>query len=122
MKVVDTDVFIDFFRGVPAATSYLRKNADQILFSAITEAELLAGQICNNPSEREKVCHVLSQFEKIPVDNPLVQIAGDFRRKYGVEIPDALIAASAFMVDAIIITRNKKHFELIKEINVEVPY
>ncbi len=122
MKIVDTDIFIDFFRGVPAAISYLRQNADTILFSAITEAELLSGQICNSSSEREKVCHVLSQFEKIPADNPLVQIAGDFRRKYGVDLPDALIAASAYMIDSPLVTRNKIFFEPIKEIKVEVPY
>lgn len=69
-----------------------------------------------------RVFHVLSQFEKVPIDNPLVQIAGDFRRKYGVEIPDALIAACAYMISAPVVTRNKKDLGKIKEIMVEVPY
>ena len=122
MKVVDTDIFVDFFRGVPQAAAFLQNNADRIFFAAITEAELLAGQVCNDPIERERVFHVLSQFEKIPIDNPLVQVAGDFRRKYNVEIPDAIVAACAFVTDGILVTRNTKDFEKITEIKVDKPY
>ena len=122
MKLLDTDIFIDFFHGIPEAVLFFHKYAEEIIFSSITEAELLAGKICNDPIEREKVFHLLSQFEKIPADNPLVQIAGDFRRKYGVELPDALIAASAYLIDAPLVTRNKKDFERIPDIRVEKPY
>ena len=122
MKLLDTDIFIDFFQGIPEAVRFFRENADEIIFSSITEAELLAGRICDHQSEKEKVLHLLAQFEKIPVDNPLVQIAGDFRRKYDIELPDALIAASTFMVGAQLITRNARDFKKVKEITVKVPY
>ena len=122
MKLVDTDIFIDFFRGVSGAVAFLQENADHVLFSAITEAELLSGNICEDPREEEKVLHVLAQFEKIPVDNPLVQVAGKIRRKYHVELPDALIAASALSYQLILITRNVKDFQKIRELKVERPY
>ncbi|MBI1968296.1 type II toxin-antitoxin system VapC family toxin [Candidatus Woesearchaeota archaeon] len=122
MKVVDTDIFIDLFRGFAPAIKFFSEHADEIVFSSITEAELLAGQICNDATEKERVLHVLGQFEKIPADNPLVQIAGEFRRKYGCEIPDALIAASAFLTASPLVTRNIADFQRIKGIMVEKPY
>ncbi|MEM3126834.1 MAG: type II toxin-antitoxin system VapC family toxin [Candidatus Woesearchaeota archaeon] len=122
MMLIDSDIFIDFFRGVNEAVLLINKYADDIIFSSITEAELLAGKTCNDPEERERLFHVLAQFEKIPVDNPLVQTAGDMRRKYGLALPDAIIAASAVITDSTLITRNIKNFEIIKELKVKKPY
>jgi len=122
MILLDTDIFIDFLRNNKNAIDFMGKHLNEIIFCAITEAELLSGTECNNKDVREKLLHFLSQFEKVPVDNPLVQVAGDFRRRYGIEMPDAIIAASAFMTDSIICTRNSKHFEKVKEIIVKKPY
>ncbi len=122
MIVIDTDIFIDFLRNMAETSNFIEQNIDDIAFSAITEAELLSGRECNDKDIKEKLLHFLSQFEKIPVDNPLVQVAGEFRRKYEIEVPDALIAATAFMVNATLYTRNIKHFEKVKEITVRKPY
>ena len=122
MKLVDTDIFIDFFRGVEAAQTFFLEHAGEILFSALTEAELLSGKECNNPEKREKILHFLSQFEKIPVDNPLVQTAGDFRRRYGLHLPDALIASSAFLSEATLITRNIEDFQKIPLLKIQKPF
>ncbi|MBI4439867.1 type II toxin-antitoxin system VapC family toxin [Candidatus Woesearchaeota archaeon] len=122
MKLLDTDIFIDFFRGVPEAEEYIAENIDEIVFSAISEAELLSGKICNDQTEREKVFHLLSQFDKIPVGNPLVQIAGDIRRNHNISLPDAIIAASAAVNSATLVTRNLKHFKGIDKLKVEDPY
>ncbi len=121
MKLVDTDIFIDLLRGFQPSITFFNEE-EEIIFSAITEAELLSGQQCKDALVREKILHFLSQFEKIPVGNPLVQIAADFRRKYSVELPDAIIAASAFVHNATLITRNVKDFQKICEIKVEKPY
>lgn len=120
--LMDTDIFIDFFRGIKNAEELISKNINQIIFSAITESELLAGNICKNKNEEEKVLHFLSQFEKIPVDNPLVQIAAKYKRNFDIALPDAIIAASAFSNDAILVTRNIKDFSKIKEIIIDKPY
>ena len=122
MKLLDTDIFIDFLRGLPQAERFILACGDSILFSSITEAELLSGKKCENQREREHVLHLLSQFEKVPVDNPLVQIAGDLRRKYGMEIPDAIIAASAITEQVTLITRNIGDFKRITGLHVERPY
>ncbi len=120
--IVDTDVFVDFFQDVEGAFMFINENKAQIAFSAVTEAELLAGKQCNDPRQKEKVIHVLSQFEKIPVDNPLVQVAADFRRKYALKLPDALIAATAFTIGEPLFTRNGDDFRKVQEITVKEPY
>lgn len=61
-------------------------------------------------------------FVEIPIDNPLVQIAGDFRRNYKIAMPDALIAASAFSANAVLVTRNVRDFEKIEGLKLQVPY
>ncbi len=66
--------------------------------------------------------HFLTQFDTIPIDNPLVQVAGDFRRKYDIEIPDALIAASAFLMQAALVTRNIRDFEKVSVLKIQKPY
>ena len=42
MKLVDTDIFIDFLRNMPAAREFIEQHLYHINFSAITEAELLS--------------------------------------------------------------------------------
>src|SRR3989338_2518570 len=116
MKVLDTDIFIDFFQGNSSAVDFFTHYQQEIVFSAITEAELLSGKECLQAERKEKIFHFLAQFDKIPVDNPLVQIAADFRRNYKIELADALIAASAYMVAAPLITRNLDDFKKIKKI------
>lgn len=122
MNLVDTDIFVDFFQGVPEAFVFINQNKENIVFSAITEAELLSGKQCTDPRQKEMVIHVLTQFEKIPVDNPLVQVAADFRRKYALKLPDALIAATAFTLGYSLVTRNSDDFKKVKEITVREPY
>lgn len=122
MKLVDTDIFIDFFRGIDKARLFFQENFEEVIFSALTEAELLSGKKCEDNNEKEKVLHFLAQFNKIPADNPLVQIGGDLRRKYDLELTDAIIAASTIITDSTLITRNKKDFEKIKDLKILVPY
>lgn len=121
MRIIDSDIFIDAFRGVKKAEKWM-KNAIQdgdCAFSAITESELLSGKDCNDVNKRESLLHFLALFSKISVDNPITQIAGDFRRKYGISLPDAIIAASATHTKSLLITRNVKDFSKIENLKIE---
>ena len=67
------------------------------MFSAITEAELIAGKYCDNSANKEKTLNFLGNFTKVIIENRVSTLAGDLKRKYGVDLPDALIAASALV-------------------------
>ena len=122
MKLVDTDVFIDLLRGLDQAKIFFTKNQEELIFSSITEGELLSGSKCKDPKEKERVLHLMSQFDKVLVDNPLIQIAGGIRRDYALELPDAIVAASAMVTNSTLLTRNTKHYKKVKGLLVQKPY
>ena len=123
MILLDTNVFIDHLRGYPPAVRYLESlsHDDNIFFSAITEAELLAGKLNDDSSNRKSLLNLLNTFKKIIVTNPIALAAGDISRKHGLDIPDAIIASTAIMHNLELITRNVKDFkELLKLARKEI--
>ena len=123
--VLDTDIFVDFLRGFEKAKNFFEKikeEADVIYFSAVTESELISGKECNKIERRAEILEILSNFTKVSVVNQIAVKAGDFTRIYNIEIPDSIIAATAFVMKAELITRNTKDFEKIREIKIRAPY
>ena len=123
--LLDTDILVDYFRKYKKAQKFfeeLRKIDCVVYFSAITETELLAGKECNIIEIRAKLLDFLSNFTKISVNNPIASKAGDFRRVYEIKTADAIIAATAFLTKANLITRNAEDFRKIKEVTIKVPY
>ena len=123
MKILDTSIFVDLFRGFPRAVAFFESlNISEVSFSAITEAELIAGSECNLIENKRKILLLLALATKIPVDNKVAVTAGDFRRVYNIPFNDAVIAASAFHAKAELLTKNVKHFRRVNEIKVSQPY
>ncbi|MEK6861663.1 MAG: type II toxin-antitoxin system VapC family toxin [Nanoarchaeota archaeon] len=124
MILIDTDVFIDNLRNYAPSIKFFESliGRNDILFSSITEAELLAGKINDNPEKREKLLHLLHYWNKIPADNPIAELAGDICRKYNLTIPDAIIAASAILNNAELITKNARDFQKISGLKSQTPY
>ena len=123
--VLDTDIFVDFLRGFEKAKNFFEKikeEADVIYFSAVTESELISGKECNKIERRAEILEILSNFTKVSVVNQIAVKAGDFTRIYKIEIPDSIIAATAFVMKADLISRNEADFKKINEITLKVPY
>ena len=122
--LIDTDVIIDHLRGFEDSKKLLKRvELGNFLtyFSAITEAELYSGQRMGSRSERRKVDRLFKIMHRIDVNEKVARKAGEIRRKYGVELPNAIIAASCFIVRAELVTRNIKHYESIKGIKLKTP-
>ncbi len=58
----------------------------------------------------------------MPVSPNIARKAGELMRDYGLNLPDALIAATALVYDAILVTRNIRDFQRIPNLRLEVPY
>src|SRR3989338_10254338 len=99
MRLLDTNIFIDHLRKHAPAVAFFESlaEADDIIFSAITEAELIAGKDCAESRKKEFTLHFLHRWEKIQVTNPIAVLGGDLSREYGLSIPDALIGATALI-------------------------
>lgn len=121
--LIDTDVLIDYLRGRADAVSYLENLTEPLLISAITVAELYAG--VREGAERVALEQFVSAFQIIPVDEVIAAAGGLLRRDYGkshgVGLADAIIAATAGIRKADLVTLNRKHFPMLRA-NVIVPY
>lgn len=120
--LIDTDVLIDYLREQVDAVSYVESLTTPLLMSAITAAELYAG--VREGDERTKLDVFITAFEVIAINQAIAIKGGLYRRDYkkshNVGIADALIAATAEIRQASLVTLNKKHFPMLT--TVIVPY
>src|SRR3989344_1286536 len=125
LVVIDSSVFVDHFRNYTPSVKFFRvlsASSAKALFSAITETELIAGKSCNDNSVRTIVLNMLNSLTKIEVDNQTALKAGDLSRIYGTNLPDSIIAATAIINKAELLTMNVKDFKKIKQLKVRKPY
>jgi len=123
--LVDTDIYVDFLRNFKESKKVFEdiKNEKIIgFFSVITEAELFSGKECEYPEKRRSVEELLSLTNRIKLDHSIAKKAGEIRRIYEIPLMDAMIAASAIVLDMTLYSKNVKHFEKIKELKLKVPY
>jgi hypothetical protein len=110
--LVDTDVFIDHLRGFRE----LKPGRNRVHYSVITRCELLSGDVGSALVQR-----LLDPFRELEVDRAVAERAGRIRRETGVATPDALIAATAIEYDLTLVTRNRKHFDPVKQLRLRDP-
>jgi predicted nucleic acid-binding protein len=115
--LVDSDILIEVSRGRNAeiVTQWLDlgKADAAVLFSPISVAELWAGA---HPKEHTALDNLFRALACAPIDTEVGYQAGiylrQYRRSHGVEVADALIAASAVANHADLWTRNRKHYPM----------
>ena len=115
--LVDTDVLIDYLRGHPAAIALMEENADSIVLSAMTVAEVYAGvRGDTDGAEQVALAQLLGLFPVIPLDMDIARSGGLYRRDYGrshgVGLADAVIAATAVFSGASLKTLNVRHYPM----------
>ena len=119
--LVDTDVLIDFLRGYDPAVSFVNAHSDRIVLSAIIVAELYAGaRGAKGDSEQTLIENLLSLFRVVQIDGEIARLGGLYRRDYGpshgISLPDALVAATAFLEGTELKTLNVKHYPMFEGI------
>jgi predicted nucleic acid-binding protein len=118
LKLLDTSVAVDHLRGVAPAVDLLRGTlADDgsILASEVVRFELIAGVRAPEMDALEEFCSALTW---IPVGENVARTAGalarDHRRAFsGIDDADYLIAATALILDARLLTTNVRHFPML---------
>ncbi len=116
----DTSVIIDHLRSYRPSTEFLEtvfNSGTQALISTISVMELYAGKSMQTPAVRENTEKVLQIFSNLPVTPEIARQAGILLREYrqqGLTPSDALIASTALLHNASLVTGNIKHFKMIK--------
>jgi predicted nucleic acid-binding protein len=121
--LVDTDVLVDVSRGNRAAVAYVDSLNNDWALSAMTALEFIAG--AKNQRKVGLIDGLIEVYETIPVDVPIGRRAYDLLKIYagshGLRAFDSLIAATAMNEGRTLVTRNRKHFEMIKGLMIYVP-
>jgi predicted nucleic acid-binding protein len=114
--LVDSDVLIDYLKGFDSACDLMETHIDRIALSVITIAEIRAG--IKGKEEEQAFEQFLSAIPHYDVTRTIAEMGGDwvrqFGRSHGVEIPDALIAATAAVHHLELKTLNTKHYPMIQ--------
>jgi len=127
MILLDTNVVIAFFNGSKAVLGRVHSEIDRIALSTLVVAELDYGAKASQKAEEnlEKLHRFVDIVRVVPFDLECAKIFGTIKsklRKMGrpTGAVDALIAATAMSNKAILVTGNRKHFENIKGLKVEI--
>jgi predicted nucleic acid-binding protein len=125
VKLLDTTVAIDHLRGNQAAIDLLRglvENDEILAASEVVRFELVAGV-------REDELPPLEQFfvalSWVAVGEGVARAAGELARKHrransGIDDADYLIAATALLLEADLLTTSLRHFPMLP--GLQAPY
>ena len=121
--LIDSDVLIWLTRGHIGAAARLQAISPWRI-SAITYMELAQG--CRNKQELAKLKKglALNHTEILPIttaiSNRAIKLVELYALSHGMQLADALIAATALEHSLSILTANTKHFSAVKGLAIEV--
>ena len=116
--VIDTNILIDFLSGEDAASEELTRH-DEPCISPISWMEVMVG--AENFDEERRLRAFLAQFERVPIDDEVAEIAVGIRKTTRIRLPDAIIWATARRIGGVLVTRNTRDFPQ-GDPGVRVPY
>lgn len=119
--ICDTDVIIDYFdarqarHAVTKGVLEEKVGLDNIMLSAISKMELLAG--ATTKAELAILTKKLGRFDTILLDPAITELSltllQTYRLSHGLALPDCLIAATAIKMDLQLFTYNIRDFKFI---------
>ncbi|MDO8686337.1 MAG: type II toxin-antitoxin system VapC family toxin [Clostridiales bacterium] len=127
--LLDTNIFVDHFRGRPEACNIFKNicNTDireniTLSYSVITRIELLCGA---RGGEEKAIEKLLNNMSEIDMTIPVADIAGRYMQRYykshSLSFGYAIVAASAKFLGALLYTLDTRHFPM-DDIKVVRPY
>jgi len=118
--LIDTDILIDFSKGksdlLKTLFSLQSKSKALLYVTSVNVVEFMNDKfLLNNKKKEEEALGFLSNFKILAIDKKSGILAGQFLREGKTDyIVDALLAGCGISKSAMVVTRNKKHFEKIE--------
>jgi predicted nucleic acid-binding protein len=116
--LIDSDVLLDFLDGYAAAAAELARYRECCI-SIISWMELLAGARTQTDEDIRR--GFLAHFRVVPLTAKVAEEAVALRQKYRLKLPDAIVWASAFSENCLLVSRNTKDFPA-RHPGVRFPY
>mgnify|MGYP001626268713 CR=1 FL=1 len=123
MDLIDTVLFVARIRGDKRAIQFFRRYRKRRFYaSVITRLELMLGM---RPEEFWQAQRLLRRVKWIPVTEEIADQAAiymaEYSKTHGLTLADALIAATAKVMGARLVTIDKDFFPM-KDLRIHVPY
>ena len=117
MKVfLDSDILIWHLRGNSEAKTLLKSLVEEqadLWIGAMQRAEIVFFML---PDEEQTTLDLLSLFRTHPVDQAIIDQAGEFYRRWnpshGIDPNDAILAATVALKGGRIVTQNTSHYPM----------
>ena len=121
--MIDSDVLIDISRGKPAARAYIDALPEGWAISQISALEVIVG--ARDQKELANIDAFPSAYVTIPLRDSTGERAYELLKLYakphGLHVFDSLIAATAIEEDLTLVTKNRRHFAVIKGLGLDIP-
>ena len=116
--LVDTCILIDCLRRNRNALEFLVRLPDKPLLSVVSVTEIYAGF---RVGEELLIAELLNSFAILTVEIEIGELAGRYLHRYrpshGIDVPDALIAATAREHGLTLAPLNTKHFPMLRDVH-----
>jgi tRNA(fMet)-specific endonuclease VapC len=127
MILLDTNIVIAFFNGNNLVKRKIQERIERVALSVLVVAELDYGAKASQRAQQnlENLYRFLDIVRVVPFDLECAKVFGTIKSKLRVlgkptgEV-DALIAATTIANKATLVTANKKHFENIDGLKIEI--
>ena len=124
-SLADSSVLVDHLRGREEARRLVDAALDAgrpMRASVMSRVEIGAGLVAR---QRERAELLFEGVEWVAVTHDIADLAGEFARRFrrshaAIDIADYVIAATAVLLDADLLTHNVKHFPMFPDL--EAPY
>ncbi len=125
MIVADTDVLIDFLAGRNPSADRVAAELERggLATTVMSRFELLSG--ARNVKQERMIGQLLDALPSLPLDRPAADRAASVRRRLerrgsSIGMGDSLIAGIVLIHGASLLTRNRRHFELVDDLELLV--
>jgi predicted nucleic acid-binding protein len=121
--LIDSDIMVDVTRGNSKAADYLDSLGDTWMISSITALELIAG--ARGLRDVTDLDLMISAYEQVQPAEGVTRRAYYLMKTYaksaGLRTLDSLIAATALEEGLTLASKNRKHFQMIADLKLQVP-
>jgi predicted nucleic acid-binding protein len=117
MVILDTNIIIDHLRQPGAKETLLKRivwqeSNEELALSVVSIQELYEGQSTRQLEQKKSLLSIIAPLKMLPYSVEVAQKAGELARdlRRPVELADAVIAATAMLSRASLLTLNTKDF------------
>jgi predicted nucleic acid-binding protein len=121
--LIDSDVLIDVSRGKQTAREYVNALPEGWAISQASAMEVIVG--ARDRIDLAAIDAFLSELVIVPLrastGTRAYELLKTYTKSHGLHVFDSIIAATAMQDGLTLVTKNRRHFDMIQGLSMEVP-